>query len=255
MLYNVNIFFYNLNKDFALKVYAMLTSIILVSSLSSCGGGGGGSSSNSTPAVEVPNTPAAEAPIESASSKVIHDGFSIENHSNGAFTQASVSTYEPVSYFAVTERTQVQKIEWLGLAAGLSFVNEFEETVVTSETATFVVRVYEGEEWPNSYHLVELVEQASLSVVRTHNGKNVYHFVLEADELMTLDEGHYWLSVLDPESEMIDFSWEWEPFVNSYRGLGGAGRTLSPAGEWIASEDEPRSDEGNMLRITGLVGI
>ena len=178
----------------------------------------------------------------------ILDSFLVQDSStNTFFGKSSVSSSEAASHFELESQGIVTGVNWIGTA---DFVGE-------QHQATFILRVYEGERLPQANHIREKVEVVNMELVRSYhrNGKRgVYIFSLSGDPVFSLTSGKYWISVMDPETEAIDFFWEIEPgTAGGSKGSGGAYRSIG--GAWTSnSGDFPALQaRGHNIEIIGVL--
>lgn len=207
--------------------FQKLTALGVILFLTGCGGGGGGGGSNGAPAQD--ETPPAPEPPQITSITVLNT-YKINDESERTFYGASrINGPQSASMFDIDSTVDITSIKWVGSAINLG-----EDT-----QATFALRIYDGDSVPNAAPIHERIEVVDMELVRTRRSgtKGYYIFSFADDPVFTLPQGRYWLSVVDPETESIDFGWEVEP--------GKAGGPEGSGGAYRVSSDSAWQTNGN----------
>ena len=216
----------------------------IVFTLTACGGGGGGGGNSA-------NTPAENEVQEVATQEqsepvVILDNYDpIDGSQGNVYNSSRASGEQYASYFSVSGNTIVNAITWAGVA--------LDDTTLGDEEATFIIRVYSGDNLPSDVPVAESTVLASASLLGSMGLGSIYEFSFEDSTIFSLSPGSYWLSVVDPETEHIGFLWPVERDSASVtRGNGGAFRASEDsAWESVNSGVPAREARGRNLLIEG----
>jgi len=163
----------------------------------------------------------------------------------GGFMFSSSKISGPsASYFTLYSETKIKEISWSG------FVNE---QGVKNNQANFIIHFYKDVSgFPSDKHFYELSTEAVSDKVNVINDYATYVFKSKVDVQLTA--GSYWVSVMDPETDGLNFSWHIEKGKQStIFGSGGAFRK-SPNASWKSLNDgvEAINARGKSLFILGV---
>lgn len=215
------------------KLMALCVTMVLVG----CGGESGGSSTE---------------PLKNETPKdttvTILDTYRIIGETENTFYgESRESGRQKASFFNIDSPMQLTDIKWIGLAIDAG----------ESSQATFILRIYDGDNIPNITPINERIEVVDMNLVlpiKRHKDKRLYAFSFADEPIFVLPQGRYWLSIVDPETESIEFTWEVEPGTTSgFEGSGGAYKgstdtTWKTNGNGVAAPES----RGHNLQILGV---
>lgn len=160
---------------------------------------------------------------------VISDTFDSLNREGGFLSTASrINGSEIASLVHVPKPSIVTKIAWSGHINTSSLANG---------KADFLVRIYKAESGqPSAEKVYEAIIAAEATKAQT-TFDGFYTFSYISSNIVTLVPDDYFIAILDPETQNLNFSWEIEKdHLSSINGTGGAFRS-SPGGAWQALND------------------
>jgi hypothetical protein len=148
--------------------------------------------------------------------------------------------------FSYARNIWINRISWLGLV-------ENNESMLDGN-ALFILRVSFGEykdlvNIPKSLPITEHLVEAEARLIGTLESGYFYEFVYTDYSTFFVDAGNYWISIVDPEIEGIDFSWALTTETSPSSGNRSSVRTTDH-GEW-QSKNGDQDFEGMAVRLEG----
>jgi hypothetical protein len=133
--------------------------------------------------------------------------------------ESSASGQQVATYLPLPQETVVTTLKWNGRTRPTQFS--------APGPQAFIIRIYEGEELPESLFAEEVVMVPPSLLYESTLG-DVYDFTYSDSGIFVLPAGDYWVSIVDPETQELDFLWIMEADAESTGwGSGGAFRPTS----------------------------
>lgn len=209
--------------------YQTLLALIISLGVSSCGGSNSDAHMDTDIPLKVPSA-VTEYPLDNLYS---HTYEISEDLASLQFLDSRRDGFQWATSFSYARNISINRISWLGIVE--------DNNSLLDGDARFIVRVFNDEyKGPssvpapivNSEYLVE----AEARLIGTVESGYLYEFVYSDYEIFRLGAGNYWISIVDPKIDQMNFSWALNtgtPLSQGYR----ASKRTADNGEWQRGGD------------------